>query len=262
METTAHRNLKRLAAAHLLSEGYQVVGLEVRCPGSRYRVDVAGYLDRLPWPKECDNSGAPTLWSTVPRTQRQQNDRRCNPRTVIIECKQSRGDFIRDDRRADELITLRHELAGWKQHIEEKRIKVLEPQLRQSGSALFPELETWDFSASRLVSYRRLLKRIRLVEAKLYGGTKFFRIAQYRLADRLFICVPRGLIRRREIPPGWGLLECRRDKARSRVEQDNAMPATIRTAIESPEYGARPDRSQQFLRNIAVAATREAFRQR
>lgn len=44
---------------------------------------------------------------------------------------------------------LREELHRIRRNIEERRIKVNEPHLRCSGSSLFPELEDWDFLASR-----------------------------------------------------------------------------------------------------------------
>lgn len=263
-ETASHHALKRLAAAFLLEEGHAAVGLEVRCPGSRYRADVAGYLDRLARPRENGSGGASgqgggaALWSTAP-VSRRRHDRRCEPRTVLIECKQSRGDFIRDDRRAEELIRLRDEAESWRTHLEETRIKAQEPELRRSGTSLFPDLETWDFAGSRLASYRKLLRRIRSLEKQLHGETKFCLMARYRLADFLYLAVPRGLVERREVPPGWGLIEFPRGLLSADTLDEGSRDAAS-VALPAPHHDATPENRRRLLRNIAVAATRESLR--
>ena len=45
-ETIQHRELKRLAVAWLRRLGCSAVAMEVRCPLSRWRVDVAGWFER------------------------------------------------------------------------------------------------------------------------------------------------------------------------------------------------------------------------
>ena len=259
VETLAHHNLKRLAAAFLYDDGYLAVGTEVRCPGSRYRVDVAGYRDRTPWPREQTKDGSPTLWSTANTTmnRRKQLDRKCEPKTIIIECKQSRSDFIRDDRSADDLIALRRELDGWQTHLEENCIKVIEPKLRISGSALFPGMEVWDFNSSRLASYRKLLRRIRKIEKQLYGETKFCLMHRYRLADHLFLATPRGMVHKCDVPTGWGLFEFPREALRDQTSQSIVPP---RITLEAPPIISHESQRLQMLRNIAVAATRDTMR--
>jgi hypothetical protein len=257
VETRAHSRLKRLAAVFLRAEGFMAVAFEVRCPGSNFRVDAAGWLDRLPWPKD-DAGGDASLWSTVDERARARtaSERRCEPRTIIIECKQSRSDFIRDDRQADELLALRDEAERWARHVEEHRIKPNEPELRRSGVALFPDLEDWDFTSSRLQSYRRLLRRIAALERQLYGETKFFRMARYRLADQLFLAAPRGLIRPREVPRGWGLLEAPREAIRSMASGECAA---FTVAVPAPRERSKPEFRSRLLRNIAIAATRDSL---
>jgi hypothetical protein len=231
VETNAHLQLKRLAIRFLRGLGGMAVATEVRCPIARYRVDVAGYLDRPPRDRANGRRG------------------RCEPMTVVIECKQSRPDFLRDHREADRLLELRDELERLRQHIEERRIKAHEPHLRRSGTSLFPELEVWDFGASRLRGYRRLLRKIRSVEQQLHGETKFFVIARYRLADRLYVAAPRGMLRPRDLPRGWGLLEC----SQGRPE------AELHVAVEAPLQSASPRHRVRLLRNIAVAASHRAL---
>ncbi len=239
VETDAHQHLKRLALEYLRRRGGQALATEVRCPIARYRVDVAGYLDTDP---EAGNGAGG------------RRPRRCEPRTVMIECKQTRADFLRDRRDADRLLDLRQELERMRRAIEERRIKVHEPHLRQSGSALFPELEDWDFGASRLRAYHRLLRRIRRLETQLYGETKFFTIARYRLADELYLAAPRGMIKRRELPRGWGLLECPRRRL------GRAGPGVVLSAsVDAPPQRSRADFRLRLLRNIAVAASRRTI---
>jgi hypothetical protein len=232
-----------MALAFLRGLGCEAVATEVRCPISRFRVDVAGYLDTLP-PSEDGY-------------QRGRGRRRCEPRTVLIECKRSREDFLRDGREADRLVAARDELDRIRRHIEEGRIKACEPHLRRSGTSLFPELEEWDFSASRLRGYRHLLRRMRRLEQKIHGETKFFMIARYRLADRLYLAAPRGMIQRRELPSGWGLLECsRRRLGPPAFAIDGAAGAPLGIAVEAPKRASRPEHRIRLLRNIAVAACR------
>jgi len=237
METATHLQLKRLAVGFLRTLGCRAVATEVGCPIARYRVDVAGYLDR-------EHEGPDRWRSPMSNTSHTSRPDPVDPRTVMVECKQSRGDFLRDARERDQLLAERAELDRLRRGIEERRVKVHEPHLRRSGSALFPELEIWDFDASRLRGYRRVVRRIRRLERRLYGETKFFMIARYRLADRLYLAAPRGLIGRGELPAGWGLLEQRRDGE------------PLQETVEAPSMSTRPVHRLRLLRNIAVAASR------
>ncbi|MDY7109108.1 MAG: hypothetical protein SYC29_10785 [Planctomycetota bacterium] len=258
METAAHRKLKQLAVAFLREHGCPAVALEVRCPIRRYRVDVAGYTDTIGLERPFLGEGgaiAPN-GSTAGNGRRR---RRRPPRTVLIECKQSRADFLRDRRDTNRLLTLRADLDRFRRSLEEKRIRIEEPHLRRAGTALFTELEEWDFAASRLPAYRQVLRRLRRLDRMLHGETKFCMAARYALADRLYIAAPRGLIQRRELPPGWGLLEC--PKAALHDDDPNAdlfgrsrLEVTVRPPILAP----REEYRQRLLRNIAVAASSAA----
>lgn len=256
METQAHERLKQWAAALLIEQGYLAVGTEVRCPISRYRVDVAGYADRPVEPAE--QSAGPLFAAAV------SNGRVCKPkrevRTVVIECKQSRGDFLRHTRKTDALLARRDRLDAARRRYEQTRLPHEEPHLRRSGSALFTELEQWDFTQSRSSGYRRILRRLRRVEQQLYGETKFSMIARYHLADRLYIAAPAGMIRPHELPAGWGLLECPKRGLRSGRSGDSNDGVPVRVTATAPQRSS-PDKFQRrMLRNIAIAATRAAFR--
>lgn len=242
METLAHRRLKEFAVAFLRERGCLAVATEVRCPISRYRVDVAGY---------CDSE---RITNDNGRSVR----KRCDPYTIVIECKQSRSDFLRDNERKDDLLAYRKDLHCIRRSIEEERVKKEEPNLRKSGSALFAELEEWDFSKSKLPSYRKIIAQLRLLDKKIYGHTKFHLLKQYQLADYLFIAAPRGMIRRCEIPPGWGLLEWPRNWLKDNCNDFTEI--ALQATIDAPRLNSRDDHRVRLLRNIAVSASFAAMR--
>jgi hypothetical protein len=76
---------------------------------------------------------------------------------------------------------------------------------------------------------------------------KFFMIAQYRLADWLFVLAPRGMVRPEELPMGWGLLE-------SGSQARDVVRAQVVDVAPSPAH-----RRARALRNIAAAATRASM---
>ncbi len=251
METFAHQRLKDLAIRFLRAEGCLALSTEVRCPISRYRIDAAGYLDST------RSNG------DDPRRHRRRTRRRCEPTTIIVECKQARADFLRDNEQRDPLLEYRRGLQRIRESIEEHRIKEHEPQLRQSGTALFADLEEWDFASSRLPSYRRVVSQLRMVDKKLHGQTKFHLIAQYKLADRLYLAAPRGMIKQAEVPPGWGLLQCPPawldpETVDKRLDES----PQLEIVIEAPLRRGRDEHRLRLLRNIAVAASFAAQRAR
>ena len=103
METDRHAILKRLGAVFLRGQGCRAVATEVRVPASRYRADVAGYLDKHPTRPRSRQGGepAPPPGPLV---------REARPKTVIIECKQSRADFLRDVADTQRLLRERERL--------------------------------------------------------------------------------------------------------------------------------------------------------
>lgn len=260
MESQRHQVLKSIAGAYLRSLGCPIVAHEVRCPISRYLVDVAAYWDRLPTrPRQGSPADlADTLWDSGPRGSAR-TARSIEPRTVVIECKQSRADFLKDKRHQDELLAQRERLSARREWMERERVRRFEPHLRRSGSALFPELEEWDYSASRLGDYRRLLRELRAIDRRIHGETKFCMIARYNLADRLYILAPAGMIKPRELPAGWGLLECPLALVQC-ADRHAGRPDPSRVRVRVPSRNAlAPERFRhRLLRNIAAAATRRA----
>lgn len=266
-ETRTHQRLKQVAARFLLNSGCAAVACEVHCPFARYRVDVAGYLDSRQVATGAERQGAArlvgTLWGAthdgaheIARSERRE---RCEPRTAIIECKQDRADFRRDGDEKEELLSKRDRLERRLREIEEGFIKEQEPHLRDSDAFLFGDMETWNFTSSRSGTYRRTLRELRAIEDRLHGHTKFWLAARYRLADRLYVLAPAGLIAPRELSAGWGLLEAPEGLLRRREFDAPATAAAVTISRPAPELGSREPLRARLLRNIAVAATRAAL---
>ena len=269
METHTHLQLKRLAHAWLLREGFQAAAPEVRTPIMRYRADVAGHIDAEPHPDHDhtgeatgDQRGAQRILPFDPSARADSRRRRCEPRTILIECKQARADFLRDTARSDALIDRRARLIEKKHALERDFIPKAEPSLRRGGEFLFSDMERWDFSRARSPAYRALIADIESIDRALYNQTKFFWMAQYRMADRLFLFAPRAMIKPRELPDAWGLIECPRRLAPSLAHASLSdladVPLTLRVAPR--ENNTRPGHRSRLLRNIAVAATRAHLR--
>ncbi len=254
-ETTQHRELKRLAVEWLRRMGCSAVATEVRCPISRWRVDVAGWFDGVD--TAADRSRLDRLSEETPLFTSTAEERGAGrARTIIIECKQARSDFLRDDADRAELLRTRAHLEQRREEIEEQRVKPREPHLRRGGSALFPEMETWDFAASRLDSYRRVLRELRQIDKRLHGETKFALLPQYHLADHLYLFTPSGLIRRPELPGGWGLIEASGMRLRHPMPIEAGAPLPMRERFSAPAHQATTEHRVRLLRNIAVAASR------
>lgn len=177
-ETEQHRRLKSLALAWAQARGFAIAAPEVRVPRSGYRADVAAYS--------------------------RQWDAQTPARTAIFECKQARGDLLKDAHaeaatraRLAELIERRQKL--------EQLLAVHRPDLRR-GEALWPEFDTWDFSALEHRGYRGVLDELETVQRRVLRGTKFSRMFRYRCADFLCLVVEEDIFAEAEIPAGWGLL--------------------------------------------------------
>jgi len=259
-ETLAHQRLKRAALHFLRSGGGRASACEVRCPLSKWRFDVAGWIDNVTVGHPLHHELRETIAAPPSAAVRV----RCQPQTIIIECKQSRADFLRDRGDLDALLRRRDALQRFRESIERNRIRKLEPELRLAGSSLFAELESWDYGASRLRGYRKVLRELRLIDDKLHGQTKFHFLSRYALADRLYLAVPQGLVRRNEVPPRWGLLEC---DAKMLAGDPDVAPAAMLSSILSfsvtvpaAAQPAREHRRVRLLRNIAIAAGRQGMR--
>lgn len=251
MESPRHQRLKHLSLAFLRAAGCAAAATEVRCPASRFRTDAAGFADPL-LRGSAGRSGSdlhPAVFSV-----------RVHGRatSVLIECKQSRADFLRDNRRLDELLSERRELERRRVHLEECLIRNSEPHLLGSGTMLFAEMEPWDFAASRSPTYRGVLRDLRRLDKAIHGDTKFWTIARYALADVMLIAAPAGLVRAGELPSGWGLLEFPGAWLEAPAEPeacDDPYGAVVRLHAANGAGATREAHRVRLLRNIAVAAT-------
>ena len=262
MESDRHIALKRLAAAYLIHTGFAAAATEVRAPASRYRVDAAGYLDRHA-PRETAPTPNPTLFA--PAEPRPKPPATHDPRTVIIECKQARADFLRDRRNLPALLRERSRLESRRERIE-ARLREERPDLRRSGSFLFGELEAWNFDAVSHGGYRSTLRDLRRLHRQIHTDTKFFLAAQHQLADRLYLLAPMNLIAPSEIPAGWGLLEttpalisARPPTTADLLERFAAGEQLIRVRRRAPDHSPTDRHRDRLLRNIAARASAIAF---
>jgi hypothetical protein len=220
MESAQHLALKRSAAGWLRSEGWVAVADEVTLPAGGFRIDVAGWTDR--------------------RIDRWGGMHRAAARTCLIECKASRGDFARDGGHASAILGRRRRLV---EMLAERGIRP--GQVRKMDRA---EPTLFDVRECHLEAHGGQIRRLRLellaIDRRLHGSHKFAKMVWWNLADSLWIAAPLGLLRQRDLPRGWGLLE--RDR-------DGLLRPSFQPAMLAP---AERDR-QRVLRGIAVAGSRQ-----
>jgi hypothetical protein len=269
VETAAHLQLKRLARAYLLREGFAAAGVEVGLPAGCGRADVAGYIDRTPagpGHNHFPGAGAAMLGEAGGLFARRE---RVEPRTVIIECKQHRSDFLRDRRDHESLRADRDRLAAvLRRHADRVAAACAqaiadEPQVAVGdgapAGALFVEPGVDALEAD--AAWRATAQRLDAITAQLHGNTKFARMTRYRVADRLYVLAPRGLVRSAELPPGWGLLECPARWARfGSMCARRLSELEVRVVREAADLHAHARSHHRLLRGIAIAASREAAR--
>ena len=211
-ESKAHRELKTAALRWLRQRGALAVAQEVRAPIPRWRFDAAGYF----------SDGAAT---------------------IAIEGKVTRGDFLRDastlariDRQVELLFAQRSRL--------EATIRIREPGLVEAKDLFSFSVRYED---STLAAYHRVVAALERRLLLRDGSVKFERLARYQVADQLYLAAPAGLLSRRDVPPGWGLLE------------SPACGGDLRIAIEAPILPARVKHRTTLLASIAAAAARDAY---
>ena len=216
-ETEAHRRLKRLAVLWAQAQGYSACAVEVSLPKCRYRADVAAYRARGSEP------GA----------------------TAIFECKQVLSDLRRDNCcTADALERLR--VVSTRRDVIEKHLRVHYPTLR-TGESLFPEFDSYDFSALQHQSYSRVVREVAALQTRISSATKFECLQRYCCANVFYLVLPDELYGEAEIPKSWGVL----------VESDGALSLQQKPVW----HESSADQRLRFLQRIAVAGTRHLNRQ-
>ncbi len=281
MESDLHRALKGAARAWLRAAGASATAHEVRTAIPFWRADVAGWLvgdasslervTSLPRAEiECvhgasasdddaslfasvrstpldgllQRAGAVDLFGNPDPAPQPAAIRRCMApvRTVLIECKASRADFLSDRADLVDAAANHARLQQRRDRIREQLLPRWEPHLRRDGETLFPETDGWDVAGSKLASVRQADRDERVAREALESQVKFDKLAHWRLADRLYLCTPGGLLKAHELPTRWGWLEVTRGALRLR---------RAATPLHSPE-----PRRWRTVRNIQRAASR------
>jgi hypothetical protein len=264
METEAHIQLKRLAAAYLVREGFSAVASEVHGPVMRVRVDVAGYIDRAPVAPGFNHltyAADPQRALPFDEARAAKPRARCDPRVAVIECKQDRADLLRDVDDLARLLDLRDRLVARRAALEDVLLDRGDAGVRIDQHGLFgPGAGSGaraDFSRAQDHDYRRLVARLAKVEERVHGQTKFFRLARYAAADRLYVLTFRDLARPRELPTGWGLLECdARAGDLRKMTVGELSEVRVRERHPAPDHPTKAAWRHRWLRAIAAAGTR------
>jgi hypothetical protein len=192
-ETPRHLGLKGLAARWAFDQGLSFVAPEVSFPHRRFRVDVAACVPTRNVPSR---KVVPHVSSVLKAA-------------VIFECKQGRGDLIRDNKRRAILSERLKTLDARKEKLE-LLLHVHLPHLA-NGESLFPEFDSYRLREHNHAGYKRLLREIRIAKRGVFDGTKFDRLLSYRLANLHYLVAEENLIEAHELPLGWGLLVRRGD---------------------------------------------------
>jgi len=192
-ETPRHLGLKGLAMKWALQEGLSFVAPEVSFPHRRFRVDVAACA---PARKAPSRRPVPSI-SAVLKT------------AVIFECKQGRGDLLRDNKRRALLSERVKTLESRRSRLEEL-LHLHLPHLA-NGESLFPEFDSYRLREHNHSGYKKLVRQIRISKRGVLDGTKFDRLLSYRVANLHYLVAEENLIEPHEVPVGWGLLVRRND---------------------------------------------------
>ena len=115
-----------------------------------------------------------------------------------------RGDLIRDNTRREATSRRLRELETRRINLE-SRLQLHLPHLAH-GESLFPEFDSYRLRECGHVGYQKLIKRIATARTSITHGTKFDRLALYRMANLHYLVTEANLIKPHELPLGWGLL--------------------------------------------------------
>ena len=178
VESTAHRELKRLATEWALTQRLPLLGCEVRVPRSPYRADLVA-ASRCPQ----GETGV----------------------VALFECKQARSDFLRDEANEPEVRRTAEELAARARELR-GLIAGHRPDLRR-GESLFPEFDEYDLRGLKHDTLEKIERALEVCQHKILRSLKFARLHRYHAADHLYLVTVRGLIEPHEVPSGWGWLE-------------------------------------------------------
>lgn len=171
--------MKDLACDWAVEAGFAICAREVRVPRSSFRADVAACR------KPENGSDQPG-------------------ETIVFECKQSRGDLLKDSRREEHTRKRLADLRERQVELEALLSRHL-PNLRH-GDSLFPEYDTLDLEGFKHETLHRVRREAETLSRGLYGGTKFDRMIRYRSADFCYLVLSSGIADDFAPPQGWGVL--------------------------------------------------------
>ena len=169
--------------------------------------------------------------------------------TAVFECKQSRPDFLKDSHSKEAAL---EELRGLNRRREvlERNLRVHHPNLLLDDS-LFPEFRSHDFSHLGHAGYQRVMKEIRKLESRVFGGTKFERLVRYRCANVFYLVVADDVLQEDEAPVCWGIL-----RLANPAGKEEAVGETLEL-VRKPCFCDAPDAHRlELLHRIAAKGTR------
>ncbi len=123
---------------------------------------------------------------------------------AIFECKQVRGDLVRDNKRRIATSERLKVLDERRTHLE-SLLHLHLPHLA-CGESLFPEFDSYRLRPYRHAGYRKLVKDIDTARTALVHKTKFDRLLAYGLSNLHYLVVEENIVAPHEAPAGWGLL--------------------------------------------------------
>lgn len=234
-ESSAHRELKRLALIWAQANGYPVAACEVSLPNLRFRLDVGAYrpgsIRALRHHPRLNATRAVTIAALGV--------------TAVFECKASRVDLIRDCRSAARLLQ-RMKVLTERRSTLERLLKIHCPSLR-NGDSLWPEYETFAFDQADHRPYQKVVKDLETLSRQLHAQTKMETLIGWRAANLHYLVAEADLIQRHEVPAGWGLL----------VRREARLELQTR-----PEWRDVPDSARlAFLHRLAAAGTKATNRE-
>ncbi len=187
-ETASHKRLKALALSWAREKGYVLAAPEVSFPHRRFRFDVAACVPARRAPAK-----KPAPITSILKA------------AVVFECKQGRGDLLKDNKRREESKARLKELLVRKTKLE-RLLSAHLPHLAK-GESLFPEFDSYRFEDHEHEGYRSTVRSICQLQSALVGSVKFDKMREYRVANLHYLVVEPGLVRDDEVPVGWGVLE-------------------------------------------------------
>src|ERR1700722_14311567 len=229
-ETPAHATLKKLALQWAQLQRYPICGTEVRLHHSNYRADAVAYrpaTERLPFP---GNGKTPHRLVRQPVVGT----------AAVFECKQARSDFLKDSHTTVETAQRLNALDDRRRTLE-RLLGMHLPSLRK-GESLFAEYDAIDIANFEHKTYRKVLREISILQARLYGKTKFDKVARYCCANLCYLVVEDGILQSHEVPLQWGLLVRQGEVLtleRIPVWQDVSVPTRLELLQRIALTGAR-----------------------